>query len=182
MTTGQFCGVCRHWQEAERSADDTNGWGWCRRFPPQLSERMSSMLIPSLGNRADNYDPDDVATVQAVADSSLFPATWYDKFCGEFSAASVPTEPAEVSSLHGDLIRHRNSLIEADGVVADANLSTLNRLDALLMETPASNLDEVVAKLLLITANLATGHVALADDAKHVVMEARALGVEVKLA
>jgi hypothetical protein len=140
------------------------------------------MLIPSLGNRADNYDPEDVATVWTVGNSSIFPATWHSKSCGEFAAAAEPINDEGAGSLHADLLRRRNSLIESDGVVSDANLTTLNRLDALLMEMPARNLDEAGTKLLLIAANLAMGHVTLNDDAKRVIAEVRALGVEVKLA
>jgi len=90
----QQCNTCRFWLFAEDGGDDDGGrpygWGWCRRSPPQLSERMSGMLIPSLGNRSDNYDPEDVATVQRVSDSSLFPATWHDKWCGDFEPAPSP--------------------------------------------------------------------------------------------
>ncbi|HEX2594783.1 MAG TPA: hypothetical protein VHL34_24985 [Rhizomicrobium sp.] len=90
MSAGQFCGVCRHWQDAERSADETLGWGWCRRYPPRVSDHVASMVIerPKFGGR--NYDPEDVVTVSAVSDASIFPATWHDEFCGEFAAVADP--------------------------------------------------------------------------------------------
>jgi hypothetical protein len=86
----QQCNTCRFWLFGEDGGEDGGddgrpyGWGWCRRNPPTISERMSDMLIPALGNRATNYDPEDVATVCNIADCSLFPATWHSKWCGQF--------------------------------------------------------------------------------------------------
>lgn len=116
MSTIDQCNACRFWKHTTPSdgKDDMgrpDGWGWCRRYPPQLSERMSGMLIPSLGNREDNYDPDDVATVQNVADSSLFPATWYDRWCGEFQRPAPSygygANLAPISSPQGDSLLER---------------------------------------------------------------------------
>ncbi len=83
--TTEQCGSCRFWLAVleKEPADDGPGWGWCRRHPPVVSDHMARLAIPgpTFGNQV---DPDDVATIDNVADASLFPATWRGKWCGEF--------------------------------------------------------------------------------------------------
>ncbi len=47
---------------------------------------MARMVIPPLGNTADNYDPEDVATVGRVHSASMFPATYGTEWCGQYQA------------------------------------------------------------------------------------------------
>lgn len=86
------CSGCRFWLGVGETFSDgePNGWGWCRRNPPQISDHMAEMVIPRprFGGDLETYDPDRVATVENVADASLFPATFYDRWCGRWEARS----------------------------------------------------------------------------------------------
>lgn len=64
--------------------DGSESFGWCRRNPPSLLDHMARMTIPPLGNREDNYDPEDVATVGRVQCASMFPATYGTEWCGQY--------------------------------------------------------------------------------------------------
>lgn len=66
--------------------DGSESFGWCRRNPPSLLDHMARMVIPPLGNTADNYDPEDVATVGRVHSASMFPATYGTEWCGQYQA------------------------------------------------------------------------------------------------
>ena len=86
-TNKEQCNRCRFWlAEPDEASDckiDGPGWGWCRREPPRVSDHLARIAIgyPSFDRQA---APEEFATVVCVADASLFPATFLDKWCGRF--------------------------------------------------------------------------------------------------
>ena len=86
------CHSCRFWLVEHDAGEHENGsesFGWCRRYPPIVLDHMARMTIPPLGNREDNYDPEDVATVGRVQSARIFPATYGTEWCGEYQGATA---------------------------------------------------------------------------------------------
>jgi hypothetical protein len=81
-----------------------------------------------------------------------------------------------------EIFRRRNEVIIEDGNVDDKYIAALNRMDALIIDYPATSPEDVIVKMTIIVANLALGHVTVEADAMRVIDEARAHGWEVKLA
>ena len=89
-TAPERCFTCRFWlaqPEFGEHADGSESFGWCRRYPPTVLDHMARMTIPPLGNREDNYDPEDVATVARVHNATISPATYGIGWCGEYRGA-----------------------------------------------------------------------------------------------
>jgi hypothetical protein len=167
------CNRCRFWlavpDEVGDCPEDGPGFGWCRRNPPTLSDHMASMIIdrPRFGGH--NYDPESVATVGNVHNSSLFPATWQTTWCGQF-------EPVTATLL--GVLAERNELIEyisaaklAD-VEANEQCGRLDAIDNRIMETPAASRDDVFAKLLLMAELRTEGTDVVETRAAAIVSEA----------
>ena len=85
------CRICRFWQldlginEVDPGEDVTAGFGWCRREPPKIIDRMARIAIatPTFGGHV--VDPEDVASAIPVSAASLFPATFGTEWCGRFA-------------------------------------------------------------------------------------------------
>jgi hypothetical protein len=87
QSPAERCGNCRFWlAQPMKGSDcpiDGPGWGWCRRLPPTVSDHLAmvSIHLPRFGQL---IDPEDVAGVIEVAEATLFPATFNDRWCGEY--------------------------------------------------------------------------------------------------
>jgi len=87
------CNRCRFWKfvtSGDADEDDQPyGWGWCRRYPPKVSDHMASITIGTPDFRQ-QYCRDEMANEIAVSSACLLPATFSRDWCGEF--ASVEPE------------------------------------------------------------------------------------------
>lgn len=90
---GESCRDCRFWlAQPDCGACPIDGAtvGLCRRYPPTISDHMAGMAIGTIRFGGTQIDPEDVADAMAVHDATLFPATGYYQWCGEFVTAPAP--------------------------------------------------------------------------------------------
>lgn len=93
--SAENCNRCRFWKFAEDGGEDEDdqpyGWGWCRRYPPTISDHMAAISVgtPRFGQQ---YDPDELASPINVHQSCLSPSTFSSDWCGEF-ARTAPEIP-----------------------------------------------------------------------------------------
>jgi len=84
---GEQCSTCRFWLvEKDQNQSVHESFGWCRRNPPTIVDHMARQAIPPVGFGGNNPDPEDIATVVNVHHSGLFPATFGNAWCGEYTA------------------------------------------------------------------------------------------------
>lgn len=99
--TKQICKHCRFWLGDPKGGlsdgsfeDEEPGsptYGTCRRDPPKISEHMMKLCVlpPQFGQQTDSCES---ATIHSLYDTSLWPVTFIDDWCGSFTprADGVP--------------------------------------------------------------------------------------------
>lgn len=85
----ETCAGCRFWLAVSDASDcpvDGAAFGWCRREPPKIIDRMARIAIRTPGFGGNVVDPEDVAGASTVHSTSLHPATYRTHWCGRYQA------------------------------------------------------------------------------------------------
>ena len=76
----ESCEHCRFWDKFEE-----DGWGWCMRFPPQLSDVMLRFGVDAaLEEEKHRFEEECYVHQINMPDAWHYPVTVEDHWCGEF--------------------------------------------------------------------------------------------------